>query len=88
MNGLPSTLRRLAILSIALLATLASAATAVADPHHSGSPGAPSIGDPLFPGLGNGGYDVQHYTLNLRYPTAEPLQTIQGLAVIDARATQ
>ena len=33
------------------------------------SPG-PGIGDPLFPTLGNGGYDAKHYTLALRYPTA------------------
>ncbi|MBA3451053.1 MAG: M1 family metallopeptidase [Chloroflexia bacterium] len=29
------------------------------------SPGAPGIGDPYFPLLGNGGYDVAHYTLDL-----------------------
>ena len=81
-------LRRALIISIALLATLLSGGTAAAESRHSGSPGAPTIGDPLFPGLGNGGYDVQHYTLNLRYPTADPHQTVQGLAVIDARATQ
>ena len=28
-------------------------------------PGAPGIGDSLYPGFGNGGYDVQHYTLDL-----------------------
>jgi len=89
MNGSSPTLRRLVIAAITLLATLPAAGTAVARPHHhAGSPGAPSIGDPLFPGLGNGGYDVQHVTLNLRYPTAEPIQTVQGLAVIEARATQ
>ena len=82
--------RRLAVLATAVpLALAATAAPATAEPHHqSGSPGSPSIGDPLFPGLGNGGYDVQHTTLNLRYPTAAPLQTVQGLAVIEARATQ
>src|SRR4051794_2984243 len=89
MNGSSPLLRRLAIAAITLLATLPAAATAVAHPHHHpGSPGAPSIGDPLFPGLGNGGYDVRHVTLNLRYPTAAPLQTVQGSVVIDARATQ
>ena len=30
-----------------------------------GVPGADGIGDPDFPLLGNGGYDVQHYTLDL-----------------------
>jgi aminopeptidase N len=88
MNG-SSPLRRPVIVAIALLASLLFAGTALARPHdHAGSPGAPSIGDPLFPGLGNGGYDLRHVTLNLRYPTAEPLQTVQGLAEIEARATQ
>jgi aminopeptidase N len=80
--------RRGVIVSIAFLATLPAATMAVAAPHHTGAPGAASIGDPLFPGLGNGGYDVQHVTLNLRYATAAPLQTVQGLAVIQSRATQ
>ncbi len=26
-------------------------------------PGAPGIGDDYFPEMGNGGYDVQHYTI-------------------------
>ena len=33
------------------------------------TPGAAGIGDPLFPTLGNGGYDVKHYDLDLRYAT-------------------
>ena len=28
-------------------------------------PGPPGVGDSLYPHLGNGGYDVQHYTLDL-----------------------
>jgi aminopeptidase N len=76
------------VAAIAVSAALAVTGTAAAQPQPTGRPGAASIGDPLFPGLGNGGYDVQHTTLNLRYPTGAPLQTVQGLAVIDARATQ
>jgi hypothetical protein len=30
-------------------------------------PGAPGIGDPLFPSLGNGGYDVTHYSTGMTY---------------------
>jgi aminopeptidase N len=52
------------------------------------TPGAPDIGDPLFPGLGNGGYDVQHYHLDLRYATAAPDQPLDGTVTILARATQ
>jgi aminopeptidase N len=52
------------------------------------SPGAPGIGDPLFPTLGNGGYLVEHYDLRLRYETADPLQQLDGTVRIIARATQ
>jgi aminopeptidase N len=51
-------------------------------------PGAAGIGDPLFPTLGNGGYEVEHYDLRLRYETSAPLQPIDGTALIIARATQ
>jgi hypothetical protein len=37
--------------------------------------GAPGAGDPYFPFAGNGGYDVQHYDLDLTYtPPAPPLR--------------
>src|SRR3954451_4004652 len=90
MIGLAPAARRLIVGCAIAASALAAPATGLARPHHphTGSPGAPSIGDPLFPGLGNGGYDVRHVTLNLRYPTAAPLQTVQGSVVIDARATQ
>src|SRR3982751_1840577 len=52
------------------------------------SPGAAGIGDRLFPTLGNGGYDVQHYDLDLRYATSAPSQGIDGTVTILARATQ
>jgi len=48
--------------------------------------GEPGVGDSLYPGFGNGGYDVSHYTLDL---TVDPdANTIDGRAVIDATATQ
>jgi aminopeptidase N len=50
--------------------------------------GASGVGDPLFPDLGNGGYDVQHYTLNLRYRSTKPAQDVRGRVAIDALATQ
>src|SRR5258708_1974481 len=52
------------------------------------SPGAPGVGDRLFPTLGNGGYDVQHYDLDLRYATPAPSQSMDGTVTILARATQ
>lgn len=56
--------------------------------HHGPSPGAAGIGDTLFPTLGNGGYEVEHYHLDLRYATASPTQAIDGTVTIRARATQ
>jgi aminopeptidase N len=91
MLRLPSAPRGLLVGCALAASALIAPAQGLARPHHhphAGTPGAPSIGDRLFPGLGNGGYDVAHYTLDLRYPTADPLQTVQGYAEIRARATQ
>jgi aminopeptidase N len=76
---------------LAVVATVAlglfAAAPAVAH-NDRPSPGAPSLGDRLFPGLGNGGYDVRHYTLDFTYATTASVQTIPAVATIEARATQ
>src|SRR4051794_41427843 len=48
------------------------------------SPGASGVGDPYFPGEGNGGYDALHYDLKLSYtPRTDRLA---GTALIQARA--
>lgn len=65
-------------------ALLVAATAAYAEP----TPGSVGIGDRLYPSLGNGGYDVQHYDLDLRYATSDPSQSIVGDATILARATQ
>jgi aminopeptidase N len=44
------------------------------------------VGDPYFPTLGNGGYDVRHYELDLDYDPATDV--LAGTATIEARATQ
>ncbi|MFD7235399.1 M1 family metallopeptidase [Streptomyces syringium] len=52
----------------------------------AGQPGVAGVGDPLFPRLGNGGYDVRHYGLTLDYvPEGNELH---GIAVVKARAKQ
>ncbi|MFR9774755.1 M1 family metallopeptidase [Micromonospora sp. MS34] len=48
-------------------------------------PGAADAGDPYVPGAGNGGYDVAHYALRLRYDPADDRLT--GRAVVTATAT-
>ncbi len=50
------------------------------------SPGAAGVGDSLFPQLGNGGYDVAHYSLRLTYEPDE--NRLAARAIIRARATQ
>ncbi|GHF26737.1 peptidase [Streptomyces mashuensis] len=61
-----------------LLAVPASAADA--------TPGAPGIGDSYYPTSGNGGYDVSHYDLRLKYqPSTDRLD---GTATLTATTTQ
>src|SRR3954451_6656848 len=78
-------MRRL-LIAVALLCGLILPASAAA--FDRPSPGAAGIGDRLYPTLGNGGYDVQHYDLDLRYATAAPTQGIDGTVTILAVATQ
>lgn len=58
-----------------------------ASPEIEAQPGAPGAGDSLYPHLGNGGYDVQHYTLDLTI-TDVATGDLNGKTIIDARATQ
>jgi aminopeptidase N len=48
--------------------------------------GAPGVGDPYFPQLGNGGYDVRHYGLDVSYDP--DIDRLDGRAAVTARATQ
>src|SRR3954449_13011281 len=78
-------MRRVFVCVAALCAlALPASASALERP----SPGAGGIGDRLYPTLGNGGYDVQHYDLDLRYATSAPSQGIDGTVTILATATQ
>ena len=74
--------RRTIALAGAFAATFVLAAPAAA----GYSPGAPGAGDPYYPNAGNGGYDVSHYDLELKYDRGP--NTLVGEAEIDARATQ
>ena len=50
------------------------------------APGAPGAGDPYYPSYGNGGYDVSHYDLDLKYqPKTDELA---GTATILGKTTQ
>ncbi|MFF5145504.1 M1 family aminopeptidase [Streptomyces sp. NPDC013157] len=50
------------------------------------TPGAEGIGDPYHPAYGNGGYDVSHYDLRLKYQPAT--DELEGTATLRARTTQ
>jgi aminopeptidase N len=62
------------------------AAALAAPPGQGGEPGAAGTGDPYFPLLGNGGYDVRHYDLSFSYDPAT--DRLDGTMVIQARAKQ
>ncbi|RJL30799.1 M1 family metallopeptidase [Bailinhaonella thermotolerans] len=75
--------RLLAALGTAAACLIAIAPPAAAAPY---TPGAPGLGDSYFPELGNGGYDVKHYDLDLAYDPAT--DRLEGSAKIAAAATQ
>jgi aminopeptidase N len=66
----------------ALGAGMATAGVASGAPVH----GSPGVGDPLLPLAGNGGYDVGHYSLALRY--APSANRLAGVARLRATATE
>jgi len=75
-------MRRIMTVFLTVLALSVSAGTAQAAP----TPGSPGIGDSYFPDYGNGGYDVGHYDIRLRYwPGTDRLT---GTTTILATATQ
>ena len=63
-------------------ASTTTADTATTD--DDGVAGAAGVGDPYFPTLGNGGYDVQHYDLELTIDGADIVATV----TIEAIATE
>ncbi|MGW4895313.1 M1 family metallopeptidase [Kitasatospora sp. NPDC004240] len=82
-------LRRSAVVAavaLALASSLAGPGAAAEDVVEAASPGAPGLGDPLFPLDGNGGYEVGHYTLDLDW--SAPLTAFPARTDIEAVATQ
>jgi len=70
------------VLVLALPLALATAAFA----QGPFTPGAPGLGDPLYPLAGNGGYDALHYDLTLAWEPAT--NRLDAVAVLSAVATQ
>lgn len=48
--------------------------------------GAPGVGDPYFPQLGNGGFDARHYDLDIAYDPGTG--RLDGRTTLTARAIQ
>ncbi len=67
--------------------TSAPPTTTAATPPPSAFAGATGVGDPYFPAAGNGGYDVQHYTLDLDVEVASGRLLPGTSATIEAVAT-
>jgi aminopeptidase N len=63
-----------------------SATTAATLPAEAPVPGAASLDDAYYPGMGNGGYDAQHYTLELKVDVAN--NQISGTTTLDALTTE
>ena len=63
-----------------------AAPTSSSLPPPSFQPGAADVGDSLYPGAGNGGYDVESYDLSLVWDPASGV--LDGTATLDATATQ
>jgi hypothetical protein len=78
--------RLVGVVVVAMLCWGAMAGSAVAADRgmiRQFGPRAPGIGDPYFPLDGNGGYDVRHYDLDVRYEPSTDV--LSGVATIRAR---
>ena len=80
----------LIILPLLLILSHLSAAGQEATPGASpvaADVGAPGVGDPYYPDLGNSGYDTLHYALDLQLDIEEG-SIIEATAIVEAVATQ
>jgi aminopeptidase N len=73
-------------LLVALTATAVTIAGTAVPAQAAPEAGAPGLGDSYFPDYGNGGYDVSHYDIRLRYTPAS--DQLAGTTTILASATQ
>ena len=71
-----------------ILLAIATVALVLAGPAAAYEPGAKSLGDPILRQVGNGGYDVSHYAVDLDYDPATNRFAAGTRTTITARATQ
>ncbi|MXW61108.1 MAG: M1 family metallopeptidase [Acidimicrobiaceae bacterium] len=74
-------MNRLVMLVVLAVALVGSACSST-----DGEPGSEGLDDSFYPNLGNGGYDVLHYDIDLDIDPAA--NTVQALTTITSRATQ
>jgi aminopeptidase N len=74
------------VLAIAPVGSVSAPSDPVARCGVGETAGALGVGDPYYPRYGNGGYDVQHYDLRIRYGPGT--NHLRGVATIAALATQ
>ncbi|MEV5509475.1 M1 family metallopeptidase [Streptomyces orinoci] len=77
---------RLLAIGVAVASAGVISAGPTAPAGHHPTPGAPGVGDPYFPHLGNGGFSVAHYDLDIGY--APDSGRLDGRTTVRARATQ
>ncbi|SHE47688.1 M1 family metallopeptidase [Streptoalloteichus hindustanus] len=73
-------------LRVAAAATCALALLALPAGAGTEGPGSAGVGDPYFPTDGNGGYDVAHYDIRLKYQPSD--DRLEGTTTIVAKPTQ
>jgi aminopeptidase N len=78
--------RRITAVAVAFVSVMGLAVPAQAVTDKGSTIGSPGLGDPFFPNAGNGGYDVEHYDLNLAWDPASG--ELSGTVTIEAKATQ
>lgn len=78
--------KSLLVVAIGTAAVLLAPVAATAAPLAKPTPGAAGIGDPYYPGYGNGGYDVANYDIHVRYEPST--KVVSGSTTINAKATQ
>ncbi|MFC0625157.1 M1 family metallopeptidase [Kribbella deserti] len=82
-------LSRLAVGSASILALTASVligpSASASETGPAGSPGAPGVGDTVYPNLGNGGYQVERYLIDMTYDATTQLvaSKVKAFAVAD-----
>ncbi|MFF2495852.1 M1 family metallopeptidase [Agromyces sp. NPDC058064] len=81
-----------AVVAVVAAVGAIGAGGAAAAPGGRYTPGAEGAGDVYYPYAGNGGYDVEHYDLEIAYAPPAPLAVLEGrldgVATIDLVATQ